>query len=146
VGFQAGKKALLNARFIGHTGVVLCAFFMMLTAILMFSFPERIIAMYTSDPEVTKIAIDLLFFAAVFQISDGLQVSGLAALRGLKDTRIPMLVNIVAYWIVGLPSGYILATFYDFGPQGLWIGLILGLSVAAILHNLRFYQLTRPKS
>ncbi|MCG8607056.1 MATE family efflux transporter [bacterium] len=143
VGFAVGKNDLATARFIGFNGIGLAGFFMCITATLMLTIPELIIGMYTSDPEVTEIAIKLLFLAAVFQLSDGLQVSGLAALRGLKDTKIPMFVNVVAYWVVGLPSGYILGIHYGYGPEGLWVGLILGLSVAAVLHNVRFHLLTR---
>ncbi|RMF57759.1 MAG: hypothetical protein D6743_18530, partial [Calditrichaeota bacterium] len=79
----------------------------------------------------------------IFQISDGLQVAGFGALRGLKDTAIPMLVNIIAYWLVGLPLGYYLGLVRGIGAPGLWMGLIAGLTVAALLHNVRFHLLTR---
>jgi len=142
VGFAVGKKALDEARFIGYIGIAISTLVMCLTALLMLTIPEIIIGVYTKEADVARIAVSLLFFAAIFQISDGLQVSGQAALRGLKDTKIPMFVNVVAYWVVGLPLGYLLGINYDLGPAGLWIGLILGLSVAAVLHNLRFYLLT----
>ncbi len=142
VGFAVGKNELDEARFIGYIGIAISTLVMCLTALLMFTIPEIIIGVYTKEADVARIAVSLLFFAAIFQISDGLQVSGQAALRGLKDTKIPMLVNVVAYWVVGLPLGYLLGINYDLGPAGLWIGLILGLSVAAVLHNLRFYILT----
>lgn len=145
VGFAVGTKDEKQARFAGFVGIGLSAFFMCLSATLMFTFPEYIIGIYTSDVSVRTIAIQLLFLAAIFQLSDGLQASGLGALRGLKDTKIPMFVNIVAYWVVGLPSGYLLGIHYDMGPRGLWIGLILGLTVAAILHNVRFHLLTKRR-
>lgn len=142
VGFAVGQKELDKARFIGYIGITISTLVMCLTALLMLTIPEIIIGVYTKEADVARIAVGLLFFAAIFQISDGLQVSGQAALRGLKDTKIPMLVNVVAYWVVGLPLGYLFGINYDLGPAGLWIGLILGLSVAAVLHNLRFYLLT----
>ncbi|MCH8019121.1 MATE family efflux transporter [candidate division KSB1 bacterium] len=142
VGFAVGKNELDEARFIGYIGIAISTLVMCLTALFMLALPEVIIGVYTKEDDVARIAVNLLFFAAIFQISDGLQVSGLAALRGLKDTKIPMLVNVVAYWVVGLPLGYLLGINYALGPAGLWIGLILGLSVAAVLHNLRFYLLT----
>jgi len=145
VGFAIGKKELDEARFIGYVGIVISTLVMCFTAVLMLTLPEMIIGVYTQEVEVARIAVNLLFFAAIFQVSDGLQVSGQAALRGLKDTKIPMLVNALAYWIVGLPLGYLLGINYNLGPAGLWIGLILGLSVAAVLHNLRFYRLTNRK-
>lgn len=143
VGQVMGKSGALEARFSGYIGVMLAAAFMFLTALLMFLFPGFVSGLYTDDPELQKIAIQLIYMAAIFQISDGLQVSGLGALRGLKDTKIPMYVNLVAYWIIGLPSGYVLGIYFDMGPAGLWMGLIAGLTVAGILHNMRFNSLTK---
>ena len=145
VGFAVGRKEPENARFIGFQGVLMAACFMGFAALAIFLLPEFIVSFFTRDPEVSRIAIHLLFFAAIFQISDGLQVAGLGALRGLKDTRIPLAVNIVAYWLVGLPSAYYLAIVRGLGPSGPWIGMILGLSIAALLHNLRFHFLTRRR-
>jgi MATE family multidrug resistance protein len=116
---------------------------MTLTAILLFLAPDLIISIYTRDPEVATVAVSLLFMAAVFQISDGLQVGGFGALRGLKDTRIPMVVNFFSYWLIGFPVGYYLGIIKNIGPEGLWIGLISGLTVAAVLHNYRFNKLTK---
>lgn len=142
VGFAVGRGSLEEARFVGYIGIGLSFLVMTLTAVLMLTFPETIAGIYTDDPEVKTVAVGLLFFAAVFQISDGLQVSSLGALRGLKDTRIPMLVNVFAYWLVGLPSGYVLGLYVGLGARGLWMGLIAGLTAAAVLHNLRFHRLT----
>ncbi|WP_020404616.1 MATE family efflux transporter [Gracilimonas tropica] len=146
VGFSIGQGSLEKARFRGFVGIVICAGVMTFTAILLFLFPEFIIGIYTSDPEVTFVAVSLLFMAAVFQISDGLQVGGFGALRGLKDTRVPMVVNFISYWVVGFPTGYILGIHLGYGPEGLWIGLICGLTVAAFLHNYRFNKLTKAAS
>ncbi|MEX0686854.1 MAG: MATE family efflux transporter [Balneolales bacterium] len=143
VGHALGRGSLTNARFAGFVGITLSVMIMTCTAILMFTFPGHITSIYTNDPDVQSIAIGLIYMAAIFQISDGLQVSGYGALRGLKDTKIPMYVNLLAYWIIGLPLGYILGIYLKFGPQGLWIGLISGLSVAALLHNIRFNVLTK---
>lgn len=143
VGNAVGKKSMEEARRRGFVGIALSTFFMSITAIVMFTIPDLITSIYTQDEAVQQVAISLLYMAAIFQISDGLQVSGYGALRGLKDTKIPMYVNFVAYWLVGLPMGYYLGITLDFGPQGLWMGLIAGLTVAAILHNIRFYIRTR---
>jgi MATE family multidrug resistance protein len=142
VGNAIGKGKILEARQRGYVGITLATFFMSITAIIMYLFPDVITSIYTQDTEVQSVAIGLLYMAAIFQISDGLQVSGYGALRGLKDTTIPMVVNFVAYWIIGLPLGYYLGLIRGIGPQGLWMGLIAGLSVAAILHNLRFWKMT----
>lgn len=146
VGQNLGKRSLSNARFSGYTGIALSVGLMTCTAIIFFTLPSLLVSIYTNDPELAGLAAQLLFFAAVFQISDGLQVSGAAALRGLKDTRIPMIVNLIAYWIVGLSTGYFLGIKMGYGPQGLWAGLIFGLTTAAILHNLRFWHLSRKKT
>lgn len=143
VGFAVGKNDLHEAREIGFIGVMLCGLVMAATALIMLILPELIVKLYTKDLDVQVLAIKLLFYAAIFQISDGLQVGGLGALRGLKDTRVPTLVNVVAYWLVGLPTGYLLGVRYHWGAEGLWAGLIFGLSVAALLHNWRFHWLTK---
>lgn len=145
VGHNLGKGYLQRARFSGLVGVGLCVIIMTCTAILMFLFPHTITGIYTGDAEVRSIAVGLIYMAAIFQISDGLQVSGYGALRGLKDTRVPMLVNLFAYWIIGIPGGYLMGFVLDIGPTGLWMGLIAGLTVAAVLHNLRFLKLTRRR-
>ena len=88
------------------------------------------------------VAVQLLFMAAVFQLSDGLQVSGAGALRGLKDTKVPMVVNFFAYWVVGIPVSLYLGFRAEMGAPGLWNGLIAGLTVAGVLHNGRFYRQT----
>lgn len=143
VGNAIGKGSMLEARRRGYVGIGLSTFFMSITAVIMYLFPDVITSIYTQDADVQNVAISLLYMAAIFQISDGLQVSGYGALRGLKDTTIPMVVNFIAYWMVGLPLGYYLGIIRGIGPQGLWMGLIAGLTIAAILHNIRFYLLTK---
>lgn len=143
VGRAMGKGSIREARHRGSVGIAMSVLFMSFTALIMFLFPDLIASIYTSDEGVQSVAVSLLYMAAIFQISDGLQVSGFGALRGLKDTKVPMYVNLVAYWIVGLPLGYYLGIVQSAGPEGLWIGLISGLTVAAILHNVRFRILTK---
>lgn len=145
VGNAVGAKSMPEARKRGFLGIAMSVAFMSVTAAIMFLFPDVIAGIYTDDPDVKSVAVSLLYMAAIFQISDGLQVSGFGALRGLKDTKIPMYVNLVSYWIVGLPLGYYLGISYNLGPRGLWIGLIAGLSIAGILHNLRFQSLTKNR-
>ncbi len=143
VGFALGKRDLPAVRLIGFIGAGLSLLVMVCTAAVMISLPEKIAGFYTDDPEVLAIATGLIVLAGAFQISDGLQVAGFGALRGLKDTRIPVIVNIISYWLIGLPCGYLLGLHFDLGARGLWMGLTAGLSVAAVLHNHRFYKLTK---
>jgi MATE family multidrug resistance protein len=93
--------------------------------------------------EVISIATKLLLIAAVFQISDGIQVVVLGALRGLQDVKIPMYITFVAYWIIGFPVSYYLAEFTSLKAQGVWIGLLAGLTSAAIFLYIRFHYLTK---
>lgn len=142
VGQSIGRGRPDEARFRGYVGVGISCSLMLFMATVMYLFPEQIVAIYTDDSNVTSVAVQLLFMAAIFQISDGLQVSGFGALRGLKDTKIPMYVNLVAYWVIGIPVAYYLGFKAGYGAPGLWVGLIAGLTMAGILHNLRFYHKT----
>lgn len=95
------------------------------------------------NEEIILIASKLLLVAAVFQISDGIQVVVLGALRGLQDVKIPMYITFVAYWIVGFPVSFYLGRYTSLGATGIWIGLLAGLSVAALFLYIRFTRLTR---
>ena len=85
----------------------------------------------------------LLLFAAVFQISDSTQAIGAGLLRGVKDVRTPTLLIAIAYWVLGLPSGLLFAFTFGWGPSGIWLGLIVGLSFASILLIRRFLHFTK---
>jgi multidrug resistance protein, MATE family len=143
VGHAIGRGEPEAARFSGFVGVILAAIFMTCTAITLFTMPNVIAGIYTDDPDVKKTAAVLLTMAGIFQIFDGLQVSGSGALRGLKDTRVPMVITTFAYWGLGMPLAYILGITRGIGPRGLWIGFICGLAAAAVLLNRRFHRVTR---
>ena len=143
VGHAIGRGEPHAARFSGFVGVMLAAMFMTCSAVTLFTIPDVIAGIYTHDPNVKKMAVMLLSMAGIFQVFDGLQVSGSGALRGLKDTRIPMLITTFAYWGIGMPLGYLLGITWGGGPRGLWIGFICGLATAAILLNRRFHRVTR---
>ncbi len=138
VGNALGRGDPEGARYAGMIGLVIAVGFAAFSASFIFLFPELIIAMYTDDPQVTSLAVGLLFLAAIFQLSDGVQIAAAGCLRGYKDTRVPMVINVLAYWLVGLVSGYYLTFNRGMGPSGMWIGMILGLTVAAILLTSRF--------
>ena len=140
VGRAVGAGNPVAARRAGLAGNALCVGFMSCAALVMLVFPDALTRLYSNDPRVLVVARQLLFCAAIFQVFDGLQVSGAGALRGLKDTRAPMLITVVAYWCVGVPTGYYLGVVRDWGPQGLWYGLIGSLVAAASLLNARFYR------
>jgi MATE family multidrug resistance protein len=95
------------------------------------------------NKEVVVIAAELLLIAAVFQISDSLQVVALGALRGLQDVKIPMYMTFVSYWVIGFPISIYLGLYTSFGASGIWIGLLAGLTTASVLLFIRFNYLTK---
>jgi MATE family multidrug resistance protein len=146
VGQAMGRDDMNGARVAGFVGISLAGTFMALAGICILLFPESIAGIYTQDPAVRRMAVALLFMAAIFQVSDGLQVSGLGALRGMKDTKVPMYITVIAYWIVGMPLGYTLGITLNGGARAMWVGIICGLTAAAILLNTRFYLITRTQT
>jgi MATE family multidrug resistance protein len=119
-------------------------------AIVLLIMPRSIISLYLDvrDPAnapVVATAIDLLRVAAMFQLVDGIQVIAAGALRGLQDTRTPMLIGLFAYWGVGFSCSYILGLRLGWDGVGLWIGLAFGLTVAAVIFTLRFTHLINGK-
>jgi MATE family multidrug resistance protein len=94
--------------------------------------------LYTQNTEVISTASSLLIIAALFQLSDGIQVVGLGTLRGIGDVKIPTFVTFAAYWLIGLPIGYVLAFKLDLQERGVWYGLLIGLSVTAVILLARF--------
>jgi multidrug resistance protein, MATE family len=97
----------------------------------------------TDNQEVVAIAAQLLLVAAIFQISDGLQVVVLGALRGLQDVKIPMYITFVAYWVIGFPISIVLGLYTSLQATGIWLGLLAGLTAAAAFLFYRFHRLTQ---
>lgn len=143
VGNQLGRKDISNLRLAGFTSFAMGIVFMSVSCIIFILGNNFLPGLYINDDEVIKIASSLVIIAAFFQISDGIQVVGLGALRGLEDVRIPTIIAVVAYWIIGLPLGYLLAFPMNLGARGIWFGLLAGLSLAAILLSWRFNALTK---
>jgi MATE family multidrug resistance protein len=142
VGQSLGARELRRARQIGWMGVAICGLFMAMSALIMVVLREPVTRLYTQDPAVREIAVGLLFMAMIFQISDGLQVGAAGALRGYKDAKVPLLLNIFAFWVVGLPVAYGAGLVLGYGPKGVWLGLAAGLTVAALLLGLRFARVS----
>jgi MATE family multidrug resistance protein len=140
VGHAVGRRDARAVRFSAAVGTGLAMASQVVAASLMLLFPRWIAALYTDNPRVIEAAAGLLFFGAIFQLSDGLQASAAGALRGLRDTRVPMLVTLFAYWLVGLPLGWVLAFRAGLGARGMWIGMIGGLTVAGALLAARFVR------
>ncbi len=145
VGHALGRGQPALARRIGIIGVLMCGGLMAISAIMLLFFRADVAAFYTSDSEVLTLAVSLLTMAMIFQISDGLQVGAAGALRGFKDTRIPMLINFACYWLAAFPLAWYLGVVKKLGPQAVWVGLILGLSLTALCLNLRFLLISRQR-
>lgn len=148
VGHAVGRRDPDGVRRAGLLGAALCVVAMVLSASLFRFAPGLVIGLYL-DPaapenaELVRYAAAFLGVAALFQVVDGLQVSMASALRGLKDTRRPMLLTLIAYWLVGMPVGVWLAFGVGLEGRGLWLGLVAGLTLAALLLSLRFWQRLR---
>ncbi|WP_242119704.1 MATE family efflux transporter [Aestuariivivens sediminicola] len=152
VGNQKGLKAYKELRRISFSLFLMGTLFAISFAIIFFAFHNQLPKLYldyddvinmNDNTMVLQIASNLLIAAAVFQISDSIQVIVLGALRGLQDVKIPTLITFVSYWLVGFPVSWFLGKEEAYGSFGIWLGLLAGLTTAAILLYLRFNYLTK---
>ncbi|MGM0951543.1 MAG: MATE family efflux transporter [Pseudomonadota bacterium] len=149
VSFLVGARAPDTARLLSRSSLILASAIALTFATLLFVFSSQIARLYTGDADVQAVTVRLLAFAALFQIADVLQVTCISALRGYKDTSIPLLIMLFSFWGVGLPLGYIL-TFTDWlmpslGAAGFWVGLTAGLTSASLLLGWRLFRY-RPRN
>ncbi|MNN53697.1 Multidrug resistance protein NorM [compost metagenome] len=147
VGQRLGAGSPRDARFAAGVGMGTALAYACLSASGMLLMREQIASLYTSDTSVLALAASLMVFSALFQFSDAVQVTAAGALRGYQDTRATMLMTLFAYWGIGLPVGYALG-LTDWlqepsGPRGLWQGLIVGLTCAAIMLCIRLSRSAR---
>jgi MATE family multidrug resistance protein len=140
VGHAIGAGDPARARRAGWLAEGLGAAFMLAAGIVFVIAPRPLIALYTSDPEVLAVGHRLLWIAAAFQIFDGIQTVSTGALRGLGETRVPMIANFVGYWIIGLPLGFVLCFLLHWGIYGLWIGLTIALVIIACMLLQRWHK------
>ena len=133
VGHAVGRRDAPAASAAGWSTIVLGAGVMTAAAIVFLAVPRLILGIFTPDTQVVGIGLTLIFVAALFQIFDGLQVSATGALRGLGDTRTPMQLNLAGHWMCGLPIGYTLCFVMGWGVIGLWIGVLIGLTLIGAL-------------
>ncbi|MFT6675305.1 MAG: MATE family multidrug resistance protein [Sulfitobacter sp.] len=137
-GHMARGAVIVTALSIGFAAVTIIGFVV---------WPELLISMFMQKSEparvgILAVGIGLLAMAALFQLVDGAQAIALGLLRGVQDTRVPMWMAAFSYWVVGIPASYLLGFTYGFEGIGVWAGLVVGLGVAAILLNLRFWRVT----
>lgn len=152
VGNTLGSGQGELARFVAWNGVAVSLIIALANDLILWLAAEPVVALYTHDPEVQALAVSLIWLAVLYQISDSLQVNMAGALRGYKDTRIIMIITLLAYWVVGLGGGHWLgmgaagAPVPALGVYGYWIGLIAGLSMAALLLGLRLHRISRAEA
>lgn len=155
VGQAMGEGNPVRARFVAWVGTGMCISFGLLSATCIALLRWQIAAMYTSDATVQATCVTLLLFAALFQLSDATQVAAASSIRGYKVTRTPMVIQMIAFWGVALPVGWILGLAPDWFPwspaapmaaRGFWIGLVLGLTVAAVLLAWSLEKLSRQRA
>ncbi|MDQ2702295.1 MAG: MATE family efflux transporter [Pseudomonadota bacterium] len=143
VGHALGRGSASGVRRAAYAGYALAMCTQAVSALLLLAGNDMVAAVYTDDVAVASLAASLLLYAAAFQFPDGIQVVSAGALRGLGDTRVPMILAALAYWGIGMPLGAGLGLYLGWGPQGMWTGLIGGLTVAAVLMALRFRRSSR---
>jgi MATE family multidrug resistance protein len=147
VSFLIGASAPATAHLLSRSSLILAASIALLFGTTLFVFSEPVARLYTNDPAVQNITIVLLVYAAAFQVADVIQVTCISALRGYKDTRLPMIIMLFSFWALSMPLGYTL-TFTDWlvpamGAAGFWVGLTTGLISASLLLGTRLFLFTR---
>ena len=133
VGHAVGAGERARAAAAGWTAILLGTAFMVTSGLAFVAMPRQLIALFTVHPDVLRVGTSLLLLAAVFQLFDGIQGVITGTLRGIGDTRTPMIVNLAAHWLLGLPIGYTLCFILGWGVYGLWVGLSLGLIVVGVI-------------
>jgi MATE family multidrug resistance protein len=127
VGQAVGRRDMAGVRTAGWTAIALALSYALITSASFVAWPQLFLRIFTDDATVLRVGTSLLMICAIFQPFDGCQVVCTGALRGLGDTRTPMLLNLAGHWFIGLPVGYVLCFLRGWGIEGLWTGLAIGL-------------------
>jgi MATE family multidrug resistance protein len=133
VGHAVGARDVSRAVRAGWTALATGGVIMAVIGLALFLWPAVLISVFTTDQRVIDIGVRLLAIAAAFQLFDGTQAVVTGVLRGVGETRMPMIINVIGHWLFGLPVGYALCYWYGWGVLGLWIGLSIGLIVTALV-------------
>jgi len=144
VGQNLGRKDPVGARRAGWSAIALGCGFMFCSGLVFVTFSRMIARLFSPDPQVITVGATLLLIAAAFQLFDGLQTVATGALRGTGDTHTPMLANLVAYWFIGLPLGYVLCFQLHWGALGIWTGLCLGLIIIGSALLIAWHRRLKP--
>ncbi len=145
VGFEVGAKRLKDAKIYSYLGISFAIIMALITSVLLYYLREPIAGLYTNDGQVLELTTHFLLYAILFQLSDAFGAPIQGALRGYKDVNATFIVALISYWLVGLPSGFLLAKYTSLAAFGYWIGLIIGLAVGAITLFGRLYFIQAKK-
>ncbi len=140
-----GRRDWPKIALIGKSTLLVALLYGVFCAIVFFIFRFQLPRLFNDNTAVLEMAALLLLFAAVFQISDSTQAIGAGLLRGIKDVKYPTILIAIAYWVVGLPLGYFMAFRLKMGAQGIWLGLITGLTLASVFLLFRFLRMSKKK-
>lgn len=140
IGTYYGEKNWTAMRRVQYLGLITATLLAFMTMSFMWLFRPEIISIYTSDVDVAQVAMYLLLFAIAYQLMDAWQISAAGCLRGMQDTKGPMWITMLAYWVIAFPVGVYFSRFGSMGAAGVWVGLIVGLSVACVLLLIRLYM------
>ncbi len=143
VGNQLGAKNIFSLREAAFSAFILVIIFQIIFAILFILLRFEMPKIFNDEKDVRGIVSSLLLITALFQLSDGIQVVGLGVLRGIKDVNVPTWITFVCYWLIGLPCCYLLGFVFGFGVQGVWFGLTIALTLAAVFLFLRFNYVSK---
>lgn len=143
VGQELGKNDIVRLRHTAFVIIRMALVWMSGWAVVFIVGRSLLPSFYVQDAEVLSIAAPLVVIAGLFQLSDGLQVVSVGALRGLQDVKIPSLLIFISYWIIALPLGYWMAFVLGWGAIGIWSGLLIGLTLVALAVTYRFHALSR---
>ena len=145
VGFEVGARRYKDAKQYSWLGVGIAVLIAIGTGLVVVAFRYQVAGLYSTEAAVISLTANFLIFALFFQISDAIQATAQAALRGYKDVNIAFIMTLVAYWLICLPTGYLLANFTNLGARGYWIGLTVGLLAAGIALSIRLIHIQKKK-
>jgi len=132
IGYELGAKRYDDARTYGRLGISSGIMIAIFAGLILYIFDDQVANLYNTNPEVIQLTKQFIYYAIFFQLADAFGAPIQGALRGYKDVNVTFVLSLVSYWIIGLPSGWLLANYTIMGPFGYWMGLIIGLSAGAI--------------
>src|SRR5699024_3238058 len=145
VSYEVGAKRFLDAKTYSLIGIVSGVFIALFAGGILFIFNKLVAALYNTDPDVIELTRQFIIYAIFFQLADAFGAPLQGALRGYKDVNMTLVIALISYWFIGLPSGWILANYTSLEPFGYWLGLIIGLSAGAIALYARLIYIQRKK-